>query len=399
MIGNGFVILSVLPRSIGPEIYGQYSYVLSTAMFAVQSLMAGLAPAYVHFLNEPSTTKAQTAGRFWTLFMLLFGISALASVMTLTFPELKKVIWLGSLSSALIMMTITLAFARFCEERMLQFADVTGTTFRTEMFRLVSRTFLSVILIALWFLDVMTLGLFLILNLFAWAVFLLPLWPSHNATIGLPPYPWKPFLRRLFDYSWKVYVFLFAGALYTYSGRFFLARSISFEEQSDFYAGFQLGTVVLPIIAAYTALTMKEFSTHYFNNNMADLRHVFIRVNLGAIVALTAIIGLLFAGSQHIVALVFGPGFEGAVSVFRLTLVFAWLQGPGIVNSNLFSSTDRTGALSILQVITFTVGIALILCLYSIDMLGSVALAQVLVAVYLLKLVAMGILNARYLSR
>lgn len=394
---NAFFILIVLPRAFGPELYAQYSLVLSTGLFLVQSLIAGLSPAFLHFINDPKKQKLQTAVNFFLIFIFLFLVIIVIIATTFLSENLKSLIWKSNFTIMVTLLIIFISYLRFLEEKIIQFGDIIEKTWDIELLRFYCRTGFTTLIVLSWWVELLSLGTFIILNVFSWTIFfflsfkkIVKFKVSHTLFKD-------NFLQSLFKYSWKIYLFLMMGALYLYLGRYFLALDNSFEEQAQFYAGFQLGTVVLPIIASFTALMMKKFSQDHYNDKIFDLRVSFFKINVLVSAVFLLVISPLYFLSGKIVYLSLGPGYSGAVDIFCTILIFSWLQCPGTVNINFFASTNRTGELSLLQNLTAVIGIIVIIWFYTQTELTPINLARILVGVYGLKVVLLFSMNIRYL--
>lgn len=144
---------------------------------------------------------------------------------------------------------------------------------------------------------------------------------------------------------------------------------------------------------------MKKFSTNFFEQNILEIKKLFFKFNILIFIFVGIVNSLLSYFSNEIINIVFGEEYLDSVMIFNIILIFTWLQAPGIVNSNFFASTERTGTLSIIQVVTFVGGIVFISIIYAQGNVSPIILAYTLVGTYFLKLFLMLIVNIRYLSK
>lgn len=389
----------LVPKIIGPESYGNYSYVISTYAFLFQILMFSSGTAYIYFL---STDKydAREVNTFYLLF--LFSIASIVIVVTVIFTNNDYGIiylWNGLNNKGLIYLGLLFGILANFQQRFVEYSDSTSQTVQSEKIKLLSKFMMVVSILVFIFFEKLNIYWFFIISILNFIVFTLLFIKYINYYVVFISFEkYKNIFNDFYKYLRPLISFTLIAGLFSYLGKYVLQFSSGSIEQGYYNFAFQLAMIPVTFISSFMAIYLSEMSRKFKENDLESVKNIFTS-NVFKIYAVHAIISLfMLVNAQEIIFLSVGKFFLPATNSLKWLSIFSLLHSFGLLSSNIFFSSGRNKQYSLINSIVMISGILYLTSLRFYGEINSTHLATVMASLYMFRVFVQLNFNLKYLS-
>ena len=385
---------SYITRAVGPNLYGQFTYVLEVFSQIINFLSAGSSNALFVKVsqrqNEPKLVK---------FYLYILGV-----IFSINFVLIGVVYWFQlddtlfiNVSSQVVLITFFIAVSYFLNVVLRQLNDAFGFTSVAEYVFTIQKILSIFIVSFLYYLNYLDILNFLIYSL-SISVISMILW-NYNLSMNDKSILRKSVRMNLTDF--KIYFnefYVYCSPLLVHSivilmllvgERWLLQNYGGSVEQGYFGLAYKIGAAIFIVSGALVPIFNREFSISWANRDVERCRHLFLTL-VPSFFSVSAIISMFFClNSEIVVGLFSGEGFKKSSQVVALMALYPIHQTYGQLLGTIYFSTDNTAAYRNVNVIfnVFAIILSLFLIgpreMYGLD-LGSKGLALRLLIVQFL---------------
>ena len=354
LVPLNLLIISIISRSLGPNLFGQYRYLIY--FFTLLSSFIGFGG---NFLNSELAKNHydKILISFYQLFMLLLWL-VVAIVLILVvwlngieyiFPEVKNnlFIWLGFL----------LAFVTFFSQMYESMTDACGLTKKASLFTFLSKLIgLILLIIFVFFFKLVNLYSILfisIIPILISAFALRRVLISNNINLNDCLITWVVFkhkFKEFFKYSHPlltVSIVLFSFGFFTRWGLQFFGGSVEqgYFSFSDSFSGF-----VIIFANSIIPLLQREFSISHNSKDLKKMKFLFEN-SLLLFIAFASFFSIFLVFNARIfTSIIGGHSFDGSVICTQIMLLYPIpYVGNNILNATCYA-TNKTKLLRNVQI-------------------------------------------------
>ncbi|MFA5879517.1 MAG: oligosaccharide flippase family protein, partial [Candidatus Margulisiibacteriota bacterium] len=269
-----FITAGLVPRTLGPALYGVYNYLVDFFDNIVRFFTLGASEAFYNKFSHRQNDIGLLI--FYLVFSVLVGLFLIIFIFFLIFTSLDKFVLPNQPIKYILLALILGLFYIFNNN---QIMDGLGLTVDSEKIQLGLRIFNTVILISLFFINQLTL-----INLFIslYAIYLINIIICWYLIIKKKILPFK---RKKSLYSQKIATYFYEFYIYCYPLFFFkvfvffssiferwFLQIIAGNAQQGFYSlSFRISQIYFLFTSSLTPLLMREFSIAYHNKDIKKM--------------------------------------------------------------------------------------------------------------------------------
>jgi O-antigen/teichoic acid export membrane protein len=402
-----FASHALVPRALGPVLYGNLGFLETFFTQLIGFLDAGSSTGFYNMLSKRPLERGLV--RFYGFVVAAIVILCFGLVGIVYLAGADRALWPDQ-QAPFVLLAAGLGALAFGAQVVSSVVDARGQTVGGERVRLAQKVFGFLLLLAVF--EAGRLGLAeYFLCTYAGLGFAIAGWwfiLRRRGTRLLPSEPLAPGAARRYGHEFATYCApLVAYSLVSFAStafdRWLLQTLAGSVEQGFFRLGDRIAAVCFLFTSALAPLLMREFARAHGAGDVARSRDVFRRY-VPRLYSVTAVVSAFVAVQASEVVRIFGGGsFEGATAAVAIMALYPVHQTYGQLSGSVFYATNRTrlysvlGALMALVSVPLTVGLlgpAAWGCLG----LGSVGLAWKMILTQLVAVNVRVFFNARFLG-
>lgn len=393
------VIGILVPRTIGPTSYGDFSYIIATYAFLFQFLMFTSNTAYIYFLSH-GKHKIEDVNMFYMLFLIFISFVTLSIGLITANTELGiKYLWNGLDNQYLLYLGLVFGIFTNLQTRFVEFSDSTSQTITSEKLKLTSRFIIVLTIMIFVFLDKLDIYVYFILSILNFTLFFVLFYKYITFTIS--KIEWKVF-KEIFDdfyfYLRPLIIFTLIAAIYSYFGKYVLQASSGSLEQGYYNFAYQLALIPVTFISSIMAIYMSEMTKKFQAKDLTGVKEIFVN-NIFKIYAIHAFIAFfMLVNAKEIILLTVGEQFLAAAGALQALSIFSLLHTFGMLSGNLFFSSGRNKQYSIINSTTMILGISYLTYILFQSNLDASHLAVIMASFYGARVMIQLYINMSHLS-
>lgn len=367
----------VVPKVIGPNMFGVYSYLTSTYIFLFQFCLLSSNTAYIYMLSK-GKHDIGLINSFYFIFLSIISFLILVfSLFTFNFELLISYIWNNISNINYLTLALFFGVVFQIQQRLIDFSDSTSQTFKSEKYRLISKAFVLIsILVFINFLK-FNIKVYFLLNIISVLVFLVLFF--KNVSFKLSKLNFKKLkliLNEFIVYLRPLIIFSLVASIYSYLGKYLLQSSTGSIEQGYYNFAYQL--VMIPVGLIYSIMTIlfSEMTKTSEQKNINHIKSIYLK-SFNYLYVLHAIFtSFLIINANKIVNILVGESFVGAVPCLKFLAIFSLLNTIAMTSSNVFFSKNKNKLYSIINTTVMSLG----LCFYIYLLVGSYTIDSILIS-------------------
>lgn len=411
LVGNavgllaGIVVLSLVPRALGPESYGRYEFLTNFFQQVKGFLDMGTSTCFYTRLSQRRGDDRLVA--FYRKLLMGASVLMIGAALLLAGTPVGNWLWAGE-GALLVVLAACYAAAVWWLDTTRKMVDAWHLTVRGEMLHAASRLVAVAILVAVvwgWGLRLEGYFIYQIAAVLLSIAVLTYLLGRHDATAEskVAAKPVRGYIREFWDYSHPLVVYAAVGVLVGLADRWILQTQAGAIEQGFFGLAYQVGAVCFLFTSAMTQLLTREFAVAWDQQDMERMRAMFCRI-IPLLYAVAAYFSVFIAWhAEEIVWLFGGQGWEQGVLAMSIMALYPMHQTYGQLSGSVFYATGQTRLYRNIGITGMVVGLPvmlwLVMPLESGGLgLGAVGLALKMVALQFLFVNVQLRFNTRLLS-
>ena len=344
------VMISFISRSLGPNLFGQYRYLIY--FFTMLSGFVGFGGNYLTSeLAKNHNDKILIS--FYQIFIIL-GWVITGLILIITFGLNKLIYLFPEISnSGYIFFAYLLAYITYMTQMYESIADATGLTKSVSKINLISKV-VGVILLIVFIYLINWINLYsiifisIIMSLIT-AFFFAYVLRSNNIDVKLFKISWVDFknkFKQFFSYSHPLLtlsIVTFTFGLFTRWGLQFFGGSVEqgYFSFSDSFSGF-----IIIFGNSITPLLQREFSISYNDSNNERIKSIFER-SLLIFVSFTSLLSIFILFNIKTITMLIGGNSYG--NSILSTQIMLFYPIPYIANNILYSTCYATNKTKLLR--------------------------------------------------
>jgi len=343
----GVVMQSMIPRALGPQAYGSFSFLTTCFSRVVSILDMGTSQCFFIKLSK----RQEEAGlvSFYMYFVGAVLAATILIVFALSITGVYEIILPGQYL-VFIYLATGWGFLNWIVRTVLNnMADAYGVTVLSEVTKIGVGALGVVIIFSLFItkrLDLFTyfsyqyLTLILLGVAFIWII-------KHNGHVfrSANSLSWskaKCYLKEFYDYSHPLFVSSLVITFVVLIDRWMLQIFAGSVQQGYFGLAFRISALCLLFTAALTSLLTREYSLAFKNKDIKKMRIQFRRY-VPLFYSITAFFSCYIAlQADKVIYIIGGNKYAGAFAAVMVMAFFPICQTYGQLNGALILATDRT---------------------------------------------------------
>lgn len=395
------LILGVLvPRIIGPESYGEYSFVIATYSFWIQFLLFSSNTAYIYYISI-NKYSIESLNFFYFVYLSFISlITIVISVLTFKNEPILNYIWNGLSDFKILILGLVFSLLYNFQQRLLDFSDSTSNTIKSEKIRLSTKFLVVVFVLFFIALSNFNLNKYFFINILSLIIFIVSFQKLINIQIK------KTDIDKLYEifidfYNYLKPLFLFAvvSSFYSYFGKYVLQAKSGSIEQGYFNFALQITMIPVGFVFSLMALLLSDMSKKENKKNIIGLKKIFNN-SVDKLFALHAFFSFfIMINANEIVLLFVGESYLHSVPAIKALSLFSLFNTLGMISSNVFYSTGRNRLFAKINTSIMILGIILYIFYFvnTIDF-SALKLSLLMLSVYSLRVIIQLFYNLSYLK-
>lgn len=371
------VIFAILPKALGPVVFGQYVYLQD--FFSKLITLLSLQTPLAFFTKLSADNNRQGLIGFYFIFSTVLLITAWFIFVILIEFGYKEIVFPG-VNEAYIQLGLWFGFLAWASQVFIKISDAYALTVLTEIIKASHKVVIFLLLIALTYFNYLDLTHYFYLQYIAYISLMLILSFVFIQRGIFSKNIWQP----LFDYqSIAKEFYRFCSPLFLYGllslsiGIFdiWLLQNISGSKQTGFY-GIAYGISAISVLfsSAMIPILIREFARYYANNDIKTMAIIFRRYvpMLYALVAYFSMFVVIYA--DNIVYLFAGNEFLGAGLVVSIMAFYPLHQTYIQLSNSVLYATEQTKLIRNIGLFSMSIGLILSIVLIYWLKLGALGL-------------------------
>jgi len=359
----GLASFSLIPRSLGPAAYGNFSFLSAFFNQTVGFLDGGTSTAFFTKLSQNPQDKGLV--RFYGGYIALVTL-LIAGIVGLAYEtRLSHWLWPGQ-RSRYVAMGAAYGLLAWISMVMNNMMDAQGLTVPGETAKIAQEFFSLVLLLSLYAMALLNLTTYFA-YIYVTTLFLLGLWARALQKAHIEWFPalrlrWKNIRRygaEFYAYSMPLLTYSIVCLLIGLLDRWILQRFAGSVQQGYFGLSVQIGSACFLFATSMTPLLMKEFSGAFASQDHESMRSLFMKY-IPLIYSVTAFFSVFCAvNADKLCSLFAGAQYEGAVLPVAIMSLYPIHQTYGQLSSTLLFATGQTRLYRNLGTIVMLLGLPL----------------------------------------
>ena len=341
--GLAFVTTIIIARVLGPEVYGDYAFLLGTFVGVMSLLNLGTSSAFQTFMSQKERGKMfviSYAG--WQLLLILFSILVIGVIL----PEkwLNK-IWLGHDRGLVLLAFVAVFMQRQAWRTVVQIGESMRLTYRVQILNISIAAVHFVLVIGFWIGEMLSVRLIFGLFLVEYVIFLVVACNVLSVfNLEGETFEGRDVLREYVKYCSPLVLYSIVGFGYQFADRWMLQNFGGSRQQGLYEAGFRFGMVSLLITASLLNIFWKEIAEAKEKENSELMQKLYRKASrflfwLGAV-----LVGFLVPWSEVIIRLMLGPSYAEGASVLAIMLLVSVFASLAQINGSMLLASGKTRA-------------------------------------------------------
>jgi O-antigen/teichoic acid export membrane protein len=360
-LGASGATQAIIPRGLGPQAYGDFSFLTSFFSLTVNNLEMGTFQGFYTKLSQ--RPQERTLVGFYFSFVAVMAALVVGFVMVAHRSEINSFLWPSQPMSYVYLAAgwaIMIWFVQVLEGM----GDGYGLTISTEMARVAQKVMWLVWIIVLFSLQKLNLvNFFLFCYINTVLIILLFLWIMRSKGYSLQGI-WKfhpgqitAYAREFFTYSHPLFTFSLIGMGANLFDRWLL-QVFSGSVQQGFYGlSYQIGILCFVFSGAMTPLITREFAVAFGKNDLGQMAQLFRRY-IPMLYSVAAFLACFVAvQADKITYIIGGQSFKGAVMAVTIMAFYPIYQTYGQLSGSVFYATGQTALYRNIGIIFLLAGV------------------------------------------
>ena len=363
----GIVTQTIVARSLGPALYGDFSFLTNTFSRVISFIETGTSTYFFTKLSQTPEDK-KLVRFYWHLMSIVASVVCLIVVFSELF-NFKQLIWPNQMYIYVVMAFIY-SILIYIFQMFNKMLDANGLTAQGELMRMVLKIFSFLLLVALFFSITINLTVFFIYNYIINIILILSCWYvlSRNNALVFPKIKLSKqdinfYIKGFYGYSHPLILLsliIFISSMLD----IWLLQKVSGSIQQGFYGlAHKIAAICFIFASSITSIIIREYSVLYGKKDIAGMKIIFQKY-IPSIYSLIAFISVFISVNSFDVFNLFGGAeFTEGFLVMMVMAIYPIHQTYGQLSGSVFYATGRTKEFRNISLTTIPFGMLLSLFL------------------------------------
>lgn len=354
--GVSFLTGLIVARSLGPDTYGNYVFLIGSFIALRQFLDLGTSSAFFTFLsNIPQGLKFLFHYALWQLFS--FSLPVL--VISLFLPEgvLDKV-WLGNDKNLVLLGFIAVFAKEQAWNTIIQLGESNRLSRKVQIGNILIATAHFFITAILWQIKLLSIQLLFILIISEYAIAIFfgfkAFYIPHSDVERLDG---KAEFKKYYTFCLPLIFSTIMGAVYEFLSRWMLQKLGGPEEHAYYGISYQFSGICLLITISLQNILWKEIAEAYESKNFERIHYLFKKVSRFLYFSGAVFCGFFFFWSDEIIRLTLGHDYLKGSSTLSLMLIYPVHLCLGRLSGIMLLATKKTRLNLYVNIISMVIGL------------------------------------------
>lgn len=344
--GISAIIQLIVPRSLGPAVYGNFGFMTAFFDNIVNSFSLGSSYWFYTRLSQRKNDKKIIV--FYQIVMAIIIFLVLIFVFVTIITNINQKIWPDQ-SKQIIYLAVVYSIMMWVLDVNSKNMDAWVLTVNAEKVKVIERIIGLVIILILFILNKLNLFTFFIyhyfiitLLMFLYAFIARKSGHSVPVRINIKKEEGKKYARDLYQYTYPLAIYTIASLAAGIVDRWLLQRFGGSIQQGYFTLSLKISAIIVLFTSSLTPLLMREFSIAFGRKDLKNMRVMFGRY-LPMMCAITAYLSCFVATQYDKITLIFGGGkYKDAGLVVMIMAFYPIYQAYGQLTSTVYFAIGQT---------------------------------------------------------
>lgn len=361
------IISLIVPRSLGPTAYGNFSFLVDFFTKINTFLDNSTSTAFYTMLSQSPEDRKLI--KFYSYFVLLLGLFPLIIFIPLSFTNFKSILWPDQ-ETLFICLAFFVSYLIFINSILVKIVDAYALTVKGEIIRLTNKILQVLVILSMFFI-----GIFSLINYFFFHYFVLiallvalVLLINKNNILIFPNISISKKSRN--HYISKFYIYckpLFFLSLITITvailDRWILQLFSGSSEQGYYGLSLRIASICFLFTSAITPLILREFSISHLKKDYTKIKSQYLKFSTLFFFIASFISIFISINSNKIGIIIGGSNFSEAQLSIMVMSLYPIHQTLGQMNGSFFLATEKTKIYSYIGILYQFVGIPIVFIL------------------------------------
>lgn len=360
-LGISLVTQAIVPRSLGPKSYGDFSFLYDSFNQIVGFFDMGTSVGFYTKLSQRPKEFGLVV--FYFYFIGIASLLLLAFVVVAHTTKMYTKLWPGQ-ELFYIYLAVFLGIFIWSTNIMNRMTDAYGLTVSAEVGKVFSKLIGVFIIIVLFVYNRLNLGSFFFYNYFILFLLLMVLARIMKHSSYSLRQSWKlnfeeikKYIKEFYKYSHPLFIYSLVGLFAGIFDRWLLQIYGGSVQQGFYGLSYQIGAVCFLFSSAMTPLVTREFSIAYINKDFILMANLFEKY-IPLLYSITAFFACFVAVNADKVTHIIGGGkFKDAAWPISIMAFYPIHQTYGQLSGSVFYATGQTRLYRNIGVLFMLIGI------------------------------------------
>lgn len=355
-IGLSFVAGIIIARSLGPEGYGNYNFLLGSFVSIITLFDMGTSSAFYTFLSQRKQNS-----KYYLYYFIWLGIQfiLILSLIALIFPDIwRNKIWLSQTKSLII-----LAFsASFIKNKVWQTVTQAGESIRAtvivQLYNIIYAGLYLCIILAMFFLHYLTISNLFVIVIFTYFLFtfLLAGRLKHNLIVEREA-EFPKIIDKFKTYCTPLIIYSIVSFAYSFADVWLLQKFGGAIQQGFYSIGLHFSGICLIVTTSIMKVFWKEIAEAHELKNKERVYSLYTKISRSFCFVAAVGACFLIPFSKEILILLLGPKYEAGWLCLAIMFLYPIHQSLGQINGTYFYATAQTKLYSKLGIVFMIISI------------------------------------------
>jgi O-antigen/teichoic acid export membrane protein len=341
--GLAFITTVIIARVFGPEMYGDYAFLMGTFVATMGLLTLGTASAFQTFMSQKERGKIfviSYAG--WQLLQILLVVLVIGIILP---EEWLNQIWLGHERGTVLVAGAAVFMQQRAWRTMIQIGESKRLTQRVQMLSMAIAVVHFVLVVGFWTGGMLSIRLVFGLILAEHLIFLFVAYKVlFVSKLEGESFDGRSVLLEYVKYCSPLILYSIVGFGYEFADRWMLQNFGGSKQQGLYEVGVRFGMVSLLITASLINVFWKEIAEAKEKENLELMQKLYRKASrflfwIGAVLA-----GFLIPWCEEIIRFMLGPSYAEGSLVLAIMLIVSAFGSLSQINGSMLLALGKTKA-------------------------------------------------------
>ena len=361
LIPIGIFINIIVPRSLGPILYGKFNYLTISFAQIYQFIELGLGDAF--YAKFSQNLKEKSLIRFFYGSRVILSFIILSFFSLILFFDLQLYIWPNQ-ENKYIIMALALSILLFFSSSYRTTVEAFGLTVKGESYNLIIRVLLFFIILWFYFFSEIDLKLFFAYNYLLETALIIScayiLKKNGGSFFDIPKLKTKQilgYIKQFWIYSNPLIGLSIVAALTNFLD-IWLLQKFGGDKQQGFYSlAFKISSLAFIFAKPMNSLITREFSIAFGKKDLVEMKNLFMGY-VPLLYTLTAFFSVFVSVEAFNLSLLYGgEQFRGTGAVLSVISIYPIHQTYGQLSGSVFLASNQTKLLRNTSIVSRLIGI------------------------------------------